>query len=500
MLRKRLLPWYLMTIATLLLNLVMPKPAAAAGTVGDGTPGSCTEAALDTALIGGGLVSFNCGPDPVTITFTGEKTILEDTTIDGGNLIILSGGNTIRPFTVEFSNTLNLKNLTLTNGNASPGGAIYNNGIVNITNVSLTDNLSPLGNAGGIYNYGALTITNSVLSNNIASAGLAGAIDNMGTMTIENSTLGSNFSGMMGGGLINSGTATIISSTFTTNQALIAGAIYNHGLMTIIKSDFIDNTTTSGGGAGIFNDNNLSLYTSTFSGNTTSAGSKGGGLYNMVGALALVSRSSFINNGAPGGFGGGIANEGLINIVADVFSGNYSSAGLGGGVYSSTTHPTVITNSTFSSNFGGLAGGGLYISGTAIILNSTFYNNSPDGLANNDTGEVNIKNIILASNSPVNCQGTTVSSQGYNLEDGVTCALSGPGDQSNTNPLLGPLADNGGPTLTHALLYGSPAINAVSNNSCPLTDQRGVKRPLFGTCDIGAYEYGFLIRLPLIGK
>ena len=67
--------------------------------------------------------------------------------------------------------------------------------------------------------------------------------------------------------------------------------------------------------------------------------------------------------------------------------------------------------------------------------------------------------------------------------------LAASGDLSDTNPLLGPLADNGGATLTYALLVGSPAINAGTNTGCPAIDQRGMSRPLLRTCDIGAYEF-----------
>lgn len=456
-----------------LASLVPPLPARAAGTVGDGTPGSCTEAAFDSALAGGGLVDFNCGGSPVTITLTSQKTISADTTIDGANLVTLSGGNSTRLFMVNLGTSLNLEDLILTNGSNSQGGAIYNDG--------------------------TLMINNSLFSNNAALGGLGGAINNPGTLSIANSTFVNNFAGLIGGSLLNNGTATILSCNFINNQSADAGAIYNNGSMTIARSNFIDNTTTGGAGAGIYNDANDAVYTSVFSGNTTTGGS-GGGLYNVIYAQALVSRSSFINNGAPGSFGGGIANEGQLTILTDVFTGNYASAALGGGIYSTSTNPTDITNSTFSSNFGGLAGGGLYISGPATVLNSTFFNNYPDGLSNNGTGEVNVKNTILASNSPVNCLGVNVTSLGNNLEDGSTCAFSGPGDLSNTDPMLGPLADNGGSTQTHALLYGSPAINAGTNDGCPLTDQRGVKRPLLGTCDIGAYEYGYVIQLPIIRK
>jgi hypothetical protein len=67
--------------------------------------------------------------------------------------------------------------------------------------------------------------------------------------------------------------------------------------------------------------------------------------------------------------------------------------------------------------------------------------------------------------------------------------MTGPGDQVNTDPMVGPLAENGGPTLTHALLTGSPAIDAGDDAVCPATDQRGVSRPQGVACDIGAYEY-----------
>jgi hypothetical protein len=115
------------------------------------------------------------------------------------------------------------------------------------------------------------------------------------------------------------------------------------------------------------------------------------------------------------------------------------------------------------------------------------------------SGNASFKNTILAANSPYNCAGV-FSTQGYNLEDASTCAFSGPGDLTNTDPMLGPIQDNGGPPWTHALLPGSPAINAGTNSGCPGADQRGVKRPLFGTCDIGAYEYGFFQYLPVLVK
>ena len=103
------------------------------------------------------------------------------------------------------------------------------------------------------------------------------------------------------------------------------------------------------------------------------------------------------------------------------------------------------------------------------------------------------------------CAGPVISGGG-NIEGATTCALTGGGDRQNTNPLLGPLADNGGPTQTRALLVGSPAINGALASTCPAADQRGVSRPQLGACDIGAFELsatfpvGTATLEPVLGK
>ena len=127
------------------------------------------------------------------------------------------------------------------------------------------------------------------------------------------------------------------------------------------------------------------------------------------------------------------------------------------------------------------------------------------------------RNTILAHNENANCgigSSGSLTSQGYNLESADSCGLDATGDITGTTPLLGPLQDNGGPsvglgeaTLTHELLPGSPAIDAGDNSGCPTTDQRGVLRPVDGdgdtvaTCDIGAYEVDtWYVYLPLVLK
>ena len=154
-----------------------------------------------------------------------------------------------------------------------------------------------------------------------------------------------------------------------------------------------------------------------------------------------------------------------------------------------------VTNATISENFGGLSGGGILSSGPVTVASSTIYSNTAGGLVNGGSQPFTIQDTILANNSAGNCNGT-ITSLGHNLEDGNSCAPAAVGDLSNTDPKLGPLASNGGPTQTHALLSGSPAIDAGDNASCPATDQRGVAR--IGKCDIGAYEFVERVYLSLM--
>ena len=104
-----------------------------------------------------------------------------------------------------------------------------------------------------------------------------------------------------------------------------------------------------------------------------------------------------------------------------------------------------------------------------------------------------VQNSIVSGGGPDNCftpsqLDSPITSQGHNIDSGVTCGFTASGDMSSTGPLLGPLADNGGPTRTRALLLGSPAIDTADNAVCPATDQRGVARPQLAACDIGAFE------------
>ena len=205
----------------------------------------------------------------------------------------------------------------------------------------------------------------------------------------------------------------------------------------------------------------------------------GGAIYN-TGTLTIVD-STLSGNTAP--LGGGIRNSGSLTLTNSTLSGNH--ADIGGGINNNGT--LNITNRTFSGNFAQEEGGGIYNSGTLTIANSIVANSTYGG----------------------DCSASfPITDGGHNLSSDDSCGFdTANGSLPDTDPLLGPLQDNGGPTWTHALLEGSPAIDAGDDTQCPATDQRGVYRPLDGdkdglaVCDIGSFEFFFPINyLPLIVK
>jgi predicted outer membrane repeat protein len=228
----------------------------------------------------------------------------------------------------------------------------------------------------------------------------------------------------------------------------------------------------------------------------------GGGIYNSNTGMMTITDSTISNNqtGNPGHFGaygGGIVNYGTMTIQDSTISGNTAlggdiQGGEGGGI---SGNNTTITNSTITGN-SALRGGG--VAGGGNIAHTTFSNNSAirDGGALYLTSTLELGNTILkAGASGVNIfnNGGSFITHGYNISsDDGSGFLNGPGDQINTDPMLGPLQDNGGPTVTHALLPGSPAIDAGDPNFTPppYYDQRGPDfwRVRNGRIDSGSFE------------
>jgi hypothetical protein len=342
--------------------------AQAAGVVGTGTPESCTEGALDAALSGGGLVTFNCGTAPHTSALTSTKVIAADTTVEGGQLVTLSGGGTVGLWQVNTGVALTLRNLTMADGQATVpgagGGAVLNNGTVTITNCILSGHRAPHG--GAIYNTGALTVSNSIFSGNTAIR------------------------------------------TVMFGEAGDGGAIYNAGTLAIANSTFVDNLGEEIGGA-----------------------------------------------------------------------------------IAQTTGTVTTSNSTFFGNQSGAVNGGVVRAeqGSVMLFNNTINGNTGSGISFGTGVSVTLRNTIIANNS-INCGGLVIDA-GNNLQfPGTSCGATIP----VADPLLAPLASNGGVTQTMALLPGSPAIDAGNNSTCPATDQRGIPRVDgdgngSAVCDIGAYEF-----------
>ncbi|MGH3283495.1 MAG: ricin-type beta-trefoil lectin domain protein [Streptosporangiaceae bacterium] len=291
------------------------------------------------------------------------------------------------------------------------------------------------------------------------------------------------------------------SNGLANNGVSGGGAVFSRGPLSVTSTTFSGNsapsaTGTSGGA--INNSGPLTVSLSTFTGNS---GQEGGGIFNQsTSAAATITDSTFSGNTATT-FGGGaiVSADGTTNVARDTFSGNNATGAAGGGAIDNDA--TVdVTNSTFNGNTGGTNGGGAIQNfGTAAITWSTFSgNNSPYGanLHNDTTGApMTVSESIVADGGGggSNCSGLpAIVDGGYNIDTGTSCGFSTANhSQNNTNPDLGALAANGGPTQTMALASDSPAVNAipVSVAGCSgSTDQRGVSRPQGIACDIGAYE------------
>jgi hypothetical protein len=314
----------------------------------------------------------------------------------------------------------------------------------------------------------------------------------VGKTTIKGITISGGRSPNNAGGILNGGNLTLNDTTVTDNQAL--GTQAGTGL-----------------GGGIYNASNatLTLNRSTVSGNEANTfSSDGGGIYNSGGTVAL--NNSTVSDNQSVDKGGGIYNLfATLTLNNSTLRGNQAT--FGGGIYSNTDPDgptkTTVTNSTISGNTASSQGGGIYNTyGLTAIKYSTITNNSAptfgdgSGVASYDdtaTTRTEVLSSIVSANTNTDVDfvsGTGTNSfvsKGFNrIGDGnATAAFNKPGDQSLVMvPGLGPLANNGGPTQTHALLAGSPAIDRGTNTGCPATDQRGVPRPQGRTCDIGAFE------------
>jgi hypothetical protein len=463
----------------------------------DGGPGSLRQALVDAN--DGDTIDATGVSGVITLT-TGQLLVDKSVTINGPGADALAiDGNAASVVFFIFRNlpgeTVTISGLTIRNGSGSFGGGIENEETLTVTNSTISGNLAGFG--GGIANSGTATISNTTVRGNSASEG--GGVYNTGIMTITNSTVSGNMARAAGGACFTAdGTLEITNSTLSNNSADEGGGILNGGgTITITNTIVSGNSATDGGGTYISHGLTLTFVNSTLSNNTAV---RGGGAFN-VGTLEVTNStvSGNTSTGATAGDGGGAGyNAGTLNIVSSTISGNMAN-GAGAGIYNSGESSLTISSSTFSGNAASLSGGAIFNLGPVQIANSTLSGNSGRFLAGGivNLGLLQIGNTILnAGAAGVNLYvngGGTVTSLGYNISsDDAGGYLTGAGDQILTDPLLGPLQDNGGPTFTHELLPGSPAIDAGDPNFTPppFYDQRGpgFNRVVNGRIDKGSFE------------
>jgi uncharacterized repeat protein (TIGR01451 family)/CSLREA domain-containing protein len=485
-----------------------------------------TNAAVDACVAGSGddTVVVPAGTYVLTLVgagedgnLTGDLDILDNLVLSGAGAegTILDGNNADRVLDVQPGRTVGVDGVTVTHGYV-----VEEDG-------------------GGILNQGDLTVNDAVITLNVVDspqewhggAGLSNFPSVQDCSATLNNTLVTYNTGWGGGGLANNPAGTgvtavmvVSGSSVSHNTALGYAAGINNSWWTdtgstailTVTHSLVENNDAAGGvalGGGIYQAggpsmNHLSVLSvdhCTVRGNTATGGwSYGGGIYSQGGTVT-VDASTISGNLASGdgsdwsGRGGGVCLDGgTATISNSTISGNQATgaglpipSGLGGGIDHEPVgwYPEVTTlnliNTTVSDNYASTAGGGLentsYIQygGVAIAI---------------------FKNVLIAGNgAPVgygeNCWNGdlgygpgVLTSLGNNLEDTDECNLDQPTDLPDTDPLLGPLADNSGPTWTHALPAGSPAIDAGDDLAAPPTDQRGLPRPLGAASDIGAYE------------
>jgi hypothetical protein len=260
-------------------------------------------------------------------------------------------------------------------------------------------------------------------------------------------------------------------------------------------------TINENGGGGLFNNGGaVTLDNVGFTNNAGSGNPLGGGVSNGSGSLTMTNVA--FTGDAAGAGGALFVRAGTVTGTGITFESDSTTCCEGGAAYL-LSGSVSLTNATVASSGGFNGGGAIANAGAALALdNVTLSDNGADIQTDTGAASTTIENTILGTDqsggvacvAPGRSDSLTGSHTGNaithdggnNLDQGSSCNLTGSGDQSNADPLLAAIADNGGPTRTEALQAGSPAIGAANEANCPTTDQRGVARK--NPCDIGAYE------------
>ena len=441
---------------------------------------------------------------------TGDLDIIEDLTIIGGSNAThkstIRGSGLDRVLHIIGAINVNIQNLNIEDGHAasSDGGCIYNQGgTLALTAVSISECTADQG--GGLFNTidGTVTLNNGTIHTNIANVDGGGIFNESGSITLTDSHAFENQASQNGGGIFNeeNGTFNLVgtfgrahmSSTVSNNSAEKGGGIFNNGTLWLKESEVRYNTT-SNDGAGIYNTGLMTIMNSSIRSNTASGTSaNGGGIFNarQGGEFDVWIQRSSISQ----------------NTVTEI----NSTSGDGGGIYNAQDSTIGFIESTISTNTAADQGGGIYNNGEVTFQYTTIKDNLAGDNDNKGGGLYNaVRSVVKATFTATimdnldNCKLTgngVIVSRGHNIDSANSCTFdTNLDDQLNTSPILDVFQDNGGPTNTHALLEGSPAIDPQRNIVCSQTDQRGSWRPthllapaFLGTCDIGAYEYKGII-------
>lgn len=426
---------------------------------------------------GGGALHFTSSAQGQTRAEIDHAQFLSNTAHLGGGIYL------------DYSTDMTLAQTMLQGNLAEQGGGLYVSGQLTGTHVVITGNQAEW-RGGGLDTYGRVRLIDSTLSRNYA---ITSTFANGGGVSVGNGQLD------MQGGSIDHNV-----STYGGGVSVAGG-----GVVTLTAVTVGNNAATTGGGLFV---SGASLTMNGGALSVNSAGAMGGGAAISTTGYLTVTGVQIAENYTFNQGGGLHIDGGSLSMERSTVSKNYAVAG--GGVYfkNSASH---IANSTLTGNYATSRGGGVYqgIGQAALIEQSTiaynhaldlnFFNADAGGVYVVPTGTLGLRNTLVANNSAndvsQDCAGP-ITSQDYNFIEVTTgCTVSGITTHNITSvdPKLGALADNGGGTLTHALLAGSPARDKIPANLCPATDQRGVKRPQGAACDIGAFEAELKLYLPL---
>lgn len=480
---------------------------------GAGTP--CTPAGADFTCdtLHAALAAANATADDDIIEFDAAVAgdiLLEDTlqvvaAATGGALTLqgrldgadqpeirLHGGDARRVLFVQADADVIVHSLAIVHGLhagvAPGGGGIMNEGTLRIESSVVSNNTADVG--GGIYNhFGPLTIVNSTLADNTSAGDGGGLYINAGDVEIQGSMLASNRATDNGGGIYSGGNwLHIDDSTLSLNSADNGAGIHFAATWMRIENSTLSRNEAANEGGGLFTGSgDVEILSSTLADNRAV---EGGGIYNM-GAAVEVHDSTVSGNAAENGGGSFNRVAAELYFQRSTLTGNTANVGSGGAITSGGL--LILSHSTLSGNTAATLGGGFYNSGTTEVYFSTITNNTTDsndgGGFSTGQGTVTLTATVVANNTD-DCElggGGITATNSFFGDDPNTCFNTDGGGNLTGDPVLGPLADNGGPTLTHFPQAGSPLID-TAGGACAGNDQRGVARPQGAACDIGAVE------------